>query len=184
MTTPNHPLNDKLEGTTPEGTPILHGADGIQELDNPMPRWMTSVFWFTIVWGLLYLILMPGAGINVFQWSQYGQYNKEVETAKATYGDQQAGDPKALLAAAIGNKDAEEKGKAIFTTNCAACHGPEGKGAIGPNLTDATWLYGGEPEAIVKTISEGTAKGMPPFKSSLSGEQLADLAAFVTHLGK
>ncbi|HFD78962.1 MAG TPA: cytochrome-c oxidase, cbb3-type subunit III, partial [Gammaproteobacteria bacterium] len=63
-----------------------------------------------------------------------------------------------------------EAGKKVFATNCAACHGADGKGnhAMGaPNLTDNTWLYGGSPGVIKQTISDGRNGRMPAHRDFL-----------------
>lgn len=176
--------NEHEQATTPEGVPIIQGPDGISELDNPMPRWMAMVFWGTILWGVGYIALFPGVGLNWLGYSQYKVYEAEVADAKARYASAEAADPAALLASALGDAKAIASGKAVYTSSCAACHGTDGGGAIGPNLKDATWVYGSEPEKIAHTIGEGTAKGMPPFKASLSPAQLAELTAYVHSLGK
>ena len=169
--------------TTPEGVPIIEGPDGISELDNPMPRWMMFVFWGTIIWGVGYVVAYPGIGISALGWTQKGMYDAEMAEAKAKYQAAAPADPAQALAAAMKDPQAAARGQAVYTAQCAACHGQAGAGAIGPNLADATWLYGGTGEAIAKTISDGTAKGMPPFKSSLSATQIADLSAYLHGLG-
>ena len=167
--------------TAPDGTPIIQGPDGIQEYDNPMPKWMTTIFWGTILWGVGYLVLFPGININLLGYSQYGTYEAELAEAKTKYQAAEPADPAVLLAKAMENPEA---GKAVYTQSCAACHGAEGQGAIGPSLSDAETIYGSEPEKIAHTIAEGTDKGMPPFKASLSPTQLAELTAFVHALQK
>lgn len=170
--------------TTPDGVPMIEGPDGLVELDNPMPRWMVMVFWGTIVWGVGYLVAYPGVGLSALGWSQKGMYDAEIAEAKAKYQAAQPSDPGQALTAALGDHAAEERGEDTFKAQCAACHGAKGAGAIGPSLRDATWLYGGTGEAIAHTITDGTAKGMPPFKASLSATQVADLTAYVHHLSQ
>lgn len=170
--------------TAPDGTPMFKGPDGISELDNPMPRWMSAVFIFTILWGIGYLVLYPGVGLNLLGYGQYKTYEAELADAKTKFQAAAPVDPVAALAAAVGDPAAIAAGKGLYASNCAACHGAEGQGAIGPNLADATWLYGDKPEQVAHTIGEGTAKGMPPFKASLNGEQLAQITAFVKDLHK
>jgi cytochrome c oxidase cbb3-type subunit 3 len=173
----------EIIGTTPDGTPIFHGPDGLSEADHSMPRWMFLVFWGTIAWGIAYVVFMPGLGINLLKYSQYDVYEAEVAEAKAKFAAS-GGDLATLLASAMKDPAAIERGKATFASSCAACHGAEGQGTIGPNLKDATWLYGGEPEKIAHTIGEGTAKGMPPFKTQLSAGAVADVTAFIGSLKK
>lgn len=179
----NHPENEE-QLTGPDGTPIIQGPDGLQEYDNPMPKWMANVFWATILWGVAYLVLFPGMNINLLGYSQYKTYEAEVAEAKTRYKTADTADPAALLASAVGDPKALEAGKATYTQSCAACHGAEGQGAIGPSLADAEWVYGSEPAKIAHVIADGTQKGMPPFKSSLSPSQLAELTAFVHSLGQ
>ena len=74
-------------------------------------------------------------------------------------------------------------GAEIFTSTCASCHGPEGQGAIGPNLTDAFWLHGAAPEDVYRVISQGVVeKGMPSWDGVLSEEEQAQAMAFVFSL--
>ena len=75
------------------------------------------------------------------------------------------------------------EGAATYKTVCAACHGNEGQGLIGPNLTDAYWLHGGTNMDIYHVISDGVvAKGMPPWEAVYSSEERAQIVAFVRSL--
>jgi cytochrome c oxidase cbb3-type subunit 3 len=78
-------------------------------------------------------------------------------------------------------------GKAHFDTNCAACHGLDGKGmaAVGaPNLTDDTWLYGGDAATIKATVEGGRNGQMPAFVERLGPERVRLLAAYALHLSE
>jgi cytochrome c oxidase cbb3-type subunit 3 len=78
-----------------------------------------------------------------------------------------------------------KQGEAIFTQNCALCHGPEGKGMISagaPNLTDDIWLYGGERETVRDTLRYGRAGVMPEWETKLGNERIMLLAAYVYSL--
>ena len=80
-----------------------------------------------------------------------------------------------------------QQGKDLFAQNCAACHGPEGKGtpAIGaPNLTDKTWLYGSAEATIIETVTNGRSNQMPAFKDFLGEDKVHLLAAYVLSLSK
>ncbi len=74
-----------------------------------------------------------------------------------------------------------EKGKAVFAGKCAACHGVDGQGVIGPNLTDNFWINGGGTRSgIATTISKGVLdKGMPAWAGQISDEELIQVASFV-----
>ncbi len=86
--------------------------------------------------------------------------------------------PLAVLAAAdAAPVQPPSPGHTVFVTYCATCHGPEGAGLIGPNLTDTVFLHGGTREDIVKTISKGVdGKGMPAWESILNKEQISQVA--------
>ena len=174
--------HDEEIKTTPDGVEIIQGPDGLREADNPMPRWMTMTFIGLIIWGIGYLVLMPGMGINLLNYSQYDVYDAEVAAAEAKYAGAQGGDLPTLLAKALNDPHEIAEGKAIYSASCAACHGADGSGAIGPSLSDDTWLYGSTPEEIAHTIAEGTDKGMPPFKTALSPSQLAEVTAYLESL--
>ena len=99
-----------------------------------------------------------------------------VDQAEA-YVEQLSGQPHdAALAAA---------GRTVFETNCAACHGVDGKGnpLVGaPNLTDDVWLYGGDPATLKQTIEAGRNGQMPAFGDRLGAERVRLLAAYAIHL--
>ena len=85
--------------------------------------------------------------------------------------------------AAAGAGDAKN-GKSLFNQNCAACHMVDGRGSIGPNLTDEYWILGGGIKNIYNTISNGgrDGKGMIAWKSSLSAEKIQQVANYVWSL--
>jgi cytochrome c oxidase cbb3-type subunit 3 len=87
-------------------------------------------------------------------------------------------------------KDAElmqfvnSAGKTLFSDNCAPCHmsGGQGKISFSPNLTDDSWIFGGTYDKIHQTLSGGRTGFMPPFKDTLSDEQITQLANYVLSL--
>ncbi len=156
----------------------------LEEYNNPMPKWWSWLFVITVVFALVYLALYPGLGKfpGVLGWTSVGQYSAERERMDATvqpmYAKYQGMDVKALAA----DKQAMETGKRLYLTYCMQCHGADGRGAKGfPNLTDSDWLYGGEPEQIMQTISEGRMGVMPPHVQ-LGAETIKDLANYVRSL--
>ncbi len=85
--------------------------------------------------------------------------------------------PAALAAAAAAPAQPPTPGRTVFVTYCATCHGPEGAGLIGPNLTDTVFLHGGTREDILKTITKGVdGKGMPAWEAILTREQIGQVA--------
>lgn len=145
-------------------------SDGIEEYDNPMPDWWVGLFFVTIVWGVAYLVHWH----FIAQTSQAQLYAEEVAAAKLQW-------PDLGKAAAVDNSpETLALGAETYASTCSSCHGGELLGGIGPNLTDATWIHGGDVEAIVKTITEGVgAKGMPAWGPILGPKKIAALASFI-----
>ena len=149
--------------------------ENLREYNNPLPRWWLWLFYLTVAFSLVYLLLFPGLGNfkGVTGWSQEGQYENEVAAAEAKYGEffqRFAGMDLAALAA---NDDAMTAAANIFGNRCAQCHGSDGRGAPGfPNLTDDAWLWGGGHEAIITSIAEGRGGVMSPMGDALGGEPM------------
>ncbi len=82
-----------------------------------------------------------------------------------------------------GNAEANAIGKRLFLNNCAQCHGSDAKGSPNfPNLTDNDWLYGGTPEVIVKTITDGRHGVMAPLAAAITPAQANEIANYVRSL--
>lgn len=173
-------------GENKESETTGHVWDGdLTEYNNPMPRWWLWLFYITIVFGLIYLVLYPGLGKfdGYLDWSQYKEYREEVEAAEARYAplyEKYAATPVPQLAA---NSDAVATGQRLFANNCAVCHGSDARGAPGyPNLADNAWLYGGSPEAIKHSILNGRSGVMPAWTPQLSDLEVRQVAAYVYEL--
>ena len=79
-----------------------------------------------------------------------------------------------------GSGDAVEAGHVLFgKMNCAGCHAYDLTGGMGPDLTDAVWLYGGKPGEIFHTIADGTPRGMPAWKDKLTSDQIWQLVSYI-----
>jgi cytochrome c oxidase cbb3-type subunit III len=164
-----------------------HVWDGdLREMNNPLPRWWVYLFIITVLFAFLYAALYPtlGAYQGGLGWSSAGQHTAEVEKVEkaiapiyATYAQMDvpavAADPKAM---AIGER--------LFMNNCAQCHGSDARGSTGfPNLTDSDWLWGGAPDNIKETITNGRNGVMPPMAAAVgTAEDVANLAHYVLSL--
>ena len=159
-----------------------HSYDGIQEYDNPLPRWWLWTFWATILFAVIYLLNVPGVGAGKGRIANY-----EAEMAKARELAAKH-DPLALLTddslrRASRHQPTLELGKATFASMCSSCHAADGGGGIGPNLTDLHWLHGDTPMQIIGTINGGVLeKGMPAWGKLLRPDQLTAVAAYVLSL--
>ena len=147
-----------------------HVIDGIQEYNNPLPGWWLTMFYGTIAFAIVYQILYPSwFGPGLLHWSEYTQYNNEVQAAEKAeaLANKGAGSIDQLV------KSPEEiaEGKVIFEQNCAACHGANAQGGIGPNLNKPPyWAYGnGKPSDLEYIVTNGTKKGVSPYSSAAKG---------------
>jgi len=163
-----------------------HVYDGLEEFNNPMPRWWMWLFYITIVFAVIYLVLYPGFGSfsGKLGWRSAGQYQEEVKLAEAEVGPMfekyKATDLKALAA----DSKANAMGERLFLTYCAQCHGSDARGNKGfPNLADRDWLYGGDPETIKLSILNGRHGQMPPMGAAVGSEKdIESVAHYVLSL--
>lgn len=95
---------------------------------------------------------------------------------------QKHSDENSILKEVSVNKTGLEEGKRLFADNCSVCHGANGEGEIGPNLTDDYWFYGSTHEDIATIIHDGTLKGMPNHETKLTLGQISNLASFILSL--
>jgi len=159
--------------------------EDIQEFNHPLPRWWMWLFYLTIVWGIAYLALYPGLGsyAGALGWSQLRQLDEENQAAQKAYGplyDRFAAQDVESLAK---NAEALAVGQKLFLNHCAQCHASDGGGSRGfPNLTDRDWLWGGTPEAIKASITDGRTGAMPPFGPVLGEQGVKDVAHYVLSL--
>jgi cytochrome c oxidase cbb3-type subunit III len=174
----------KVTGT--QGEKTGHTWDGdLAEYNNPLPRWWMWLFYITIVFSLAYLYLYPGLGSygGSLGWTQIGQLEAENEAAEKEFGPQFqkfAGQDLKTLAA---DPAASAIGQKLFLNHCAQCHASDAAGSKGfPNLTDKDWLYGGEPEIIKASITNGRTGVMPPLGAALGEQGTKDVAHFVMSL--
>lgn len=179
-------LLKSLSNTKPiseEGEIMLdHDYDGIKELDNDLPPWWLYMFYATIVFAVVYL-----GYFEVFDGqNQIDEYNEQVAIAKLEVEAYKKTVKTVDLSTMEASTDgaALSKGKKLFKQNCAACHMVDGRGAIGPNLTDEYWILGGGIKNIYNTISEGgrDGKGMIAWKNSFSAEKIQQIANYIISL--
>lgn len=159
-----------------------HSYDGIEEYDNPLPKWWFYLYMGTCIFALVYLALYPGLGNwqGLLGWSQHGQWEEEVKQAEARYGEIYAQYGNTPIEELASDPAAMAMGQRLFANNCALCHGSAGRGSVGfPNLTDDDWIWGGEPEEILKSIRDGRignmpAKGVMPNMTAVQVDQVVN----------
>ncbi len=156
-----------------------HDYDGIQELDNPPPRWIMAIFYITIAFAIIYAAHYFWLGVGENQDAQYARKSLNHD-AKYKMANQSTEDLVLLTDAG----DLEE-GKVIFSEmNCFACHGMSGEGnAIGPNLTDNSWISGCDFQSVFNIVKNGNpTKGMTAFKGQISDTKIQKVSSYVLSL--
>ena len=161
-----------------------HEYDGIQEYDNPMPRWWVYLFLISIIWAGLYFYYYHIGGMGpgseqeyISETAEYKEKFAAILAAEANINWEEPDFEAVADAASINSA------KALFLKNCASCHNKDGGGGIGPNLTDEYWIHGGSFNNIVSIIALGVAeKGMIPWKTSLKKDDIIALASYIQTL--
>jgi cytochrome c oxidase cbb3-type subunit 3 len=161
---------------TVEDTGHIWDSD-LTELNNPLPRWWLGLFYITIVFGGFYLLLYPGLGHfeGLLGWTSKGEYEEEVARVDAEVGPLFARYQQTPVVELIKDETASKIGERLYINYCTTCHGSDARGARGyPNLRDGSWIWGGTPEAIKTTITQGRVAAMPAWELPLGGESGVD----------
>lgn len=164
----NNSDNDQSLADKSKSEPQLlttgHNYDGIEEYDNPLPRWWFNLFLITAIFGFVYLILYPGFGSypGLLKWTSVNEWQQDIDKAELQTAEifSQYRDKPLEEVAQI--PEAMKTAQRLFNNNCSVCHGSDGRGSYGfPNLADNDWLYGGRPAAIESSIRHGRQGVMP-----------------------
>ena len=156
-----------------------HDYDGIKELDNNLPPWWKYGFYITILVAVIYLSHYHLAQTGDLQDAEYNKSVAKAKTEIAEYIKNAASNVDENTVTLLSGEDIQ-KGKEIYISNCAACHGKSGEGTVGPNLTDNYWLHSGGLSDIFKSIKYGWVdKGMKSWKEDLSPMQIAQVSSFI-----
>lgn len=190
--------NPKLDEATGVHT-VGHEWDGIEELNNPLPRWWLWTLYISIVWAVIYSVLYPAwpmlnsATTGLLGWTSRGDLAAEMAVADA----KRAPIRNAIGAATLAQIEGDEKlyqaaiqgGSAAFKVNCVQCHGSGAAGSKGyPNLNDDDWLWGGDLASIHTTLVHGIRNPdhdgtrmsqMPAFGEVLAAGEINTLVSYV-----
>jgi len=162
-----------------------HSYDGIKELDNHLPPWWKWLFIATVVWSGVYIFVYHFSDSLPLQAEEY---QAELAQAEEQASQAAAATPESVIdeKALVYSPEPEilANGGKVFTINCVACHKADGGGnAIGPNLTDAYWLHGGELKDVFATIKNGVVeKGMPAWGKAMSVKDVRDVTFYIMSL--
>lgn len=157
----------------------------IREQDNSAARWFNVMYVGLCIIAFVYLLLYPGLGSfpGLLHWTAAKQVqeeqvevNQRLEPLYARFADME-------IEAIAADDEAQAIGQRLFLNNCAQCHGSDAQGSPSfPNLTDSAWLWGGEPEDILKTITDGRNGVMTAHASMMSPADASDIAQYVRSL--
>ncbi len=162
-----------------------HSYDGIVEYDNPLPGWWKFLFWFFVLIAPLYYFYFQG---GVEGRSIHDEYNRHLasvfEIRFSEIGELTA--DRATILEYMNEKDWLAVGEVVYKSNCVSCHGADGGGLVGPNLTDDYWKHVTSVENIANVIENGAANSaMPAWKTRFSHpNQIVLLTAYIASLRK
>lgn len=160
-----------------------HNYDGIRELDNVLPPWWLWMFYLTIGFAVVYMTYYHFSGSEWSSKKEYEMAMKEAKQQVAEYVAQQGNLVDENTVTVRTDETELAQGKDIWMTNCVACHGANGEGGVGPNMTDKYWIHGGDIKSIFRTIKYGVPeKGMISWQTQLSPAAMADVASYILTL--
>ncbi len=167
----------------PENRTTGHSHDGIEEYDNPLPKWWFQLFLYSLIFAIVYMIWFPGVWRGIGGWTSHKELAANQEKALEQYARSYDIFSQMPVEELIHDNRAMKMGVRLFANNCAVCHGADGGGNFGiPNLTDNDWLYGGSPEAIRSTLVDGRAGNMPAWGPILGEENIAHITEYVLQI--
>ena len=180
-------LIDKLNASVSiekEGEIMLdHDYDGIKELDNNLPPWWIYGFYFTIIFSIVYLFHFHVTHTGKLQLAEYNEQIDQGKRDVEAYRKKAANLVDENNATLLTDQSSLSAGKSIFMANCLACHGANGEGGVGPNLTDDFWIHEGDIKDIFKTLKYGyPEKGMKSWEQDLGARQIHEVASYVKSL--
>jgi cytochrome c oxidase cbb3-type subunit 3 len=167
---------------TEEDIMLDHDYDGIKELDNVLPPWWLYGFYITIAISIFYYTQVF---YNSEKYNQKEEFATEVAEGKAAVEAYKEANPQLFddsNIVALTDEESITKGEALFASKtCTACHLSDLGGSIGPNLTDNTWILGGDVKSLYNTISKGgrPGKGMIAWESTISRDERILLASYI-----
>jgi cytochrome c oxidase cbb3-type subunit 3 len=163
---------------------LEHAYDGIREYDNPLPGWWSALFWACIAFAVGYWIYF-----HVVDWGKTP--DASYQQALAAYEDnrevREAAEARdvseEVLARNAQDPNMVAAGAKLFATRCASCHAEDGRGVIGPNLTDGFHLHDDTRMGILKTIRSGVpGTAMLAWGEQMSAADVVTVTAFVITL--
>jgi cytochrome c oxidase cbb3-type subunit 3 len=172
---------EKSTSTSDAGPLMDHAYDGIREYDNPLPGWWRAIFWLSIVFAAGYWVWFHvggwGSSDDVLYRDKLAIYNEGKEQREAADARDVSEE---MLARNSADPKTNDQGKAIFAARCASCHTENGRGLIGPNLTDGFQMHGTTRMDILKTVRAGVpGTAMLAWGEQMPATDVVAVSAFV-----
>ncbi|MEZ4760277.1 MAG: cbb3-type cytochrome c oxidase N-terminal domain-containing protein [Flavobacteriales bacterium] len=150
-----HKLTQAVDVEHEEDVLMHHEYDGIRELNNVLPPWWLWLFYGTIIWGVVYLVNVHILGVMPLQAEEYEQEMAQAKEDVAAYLAQFSNLVDESNVTVVTDEATLASGESTYKQFCVACHGANGEGGVGPNMTDAYWIHGGGIKNVFKTIKYG-----------------------------
>ncbi len=161
----------------------VHEFDGIIEnrVSSP-PVYFTILFYGLIIWGVAFSAFYLLSG-----WSSESEFEQKMAAHQEQHQQTESPEPPATKPAeekvvAAAEKSVKADGAALYSQRCAMCHGADGTGGVGPDLTTTEYIYGKSATEVTESIANGRPKGMPGFAEQLSEDELTSLVDYVLSL--
>lgn len=153
-------------------------ADGIvEDREKAPPVYFSILFYGLIVWGVIFMSFYLLSG-----WSSDAEFQEKMAARKGEpVVKEQVTEPAKPAEPVVAEASETLSGKALYSKHCSACHGPEGKGAFGPDLT-GDYAYGKNVMAVQESITFGRPKNMPAFEKKLSKDEIESLTEYILQL--
>mgnify|MGYP005848770599 CR=1 FL=1 len=176
----------RAPGEAVPGSDTGHVWDSdLKEYNNPLPRWWLWLFYGSVAFSLVYLVLFPGLGSwkGTLGWTQERQWQEQVDAAERAAAPMFERFAAMSFAELGDDADAMRVARNLYANNCAMCHGSDARGATGfPNLTNADWQWGSTEEEVYTTIAYGRVGAMPPWGEVLGPDGVEEVVAYVLTL--
>lgn len=161
-----------------------HEYDGIKEYDNPMPGWWLWLFYGTVVWSVFYIAALGAGWIDDYD-AQLEDSQREIEQMRVAAARDSVSVDAEYLDGLTGDEEALQTGEEIFSSTCAACHGPDGGGGVGPSFKDDEWIHGSSMTDQFEVVRDGVPdQGMPAHEGQFSPEEIASVVAYINSMNE
>lgn len=177
-----HILTDAVPLDQEETVETDHEYDGIRELDNNLPPWWKYGFYLSIVVAVLYLINYHVLKTGDLQIAEYERTMEEEQAKVDAYLISQALNVDENSVVMLTEEADLSRGKGLFMKYCKVCHGANGEGLVGPNMTDDYWIYGNDIKNIFTTVKYGAKNGMKSWKDELNPVQMQQVSSYIKTL--